>query len=1618
MFLSWGAFSQLTAPFIESFNNGTTLPGTWTNSIAPGGTGSAWRLNGNMGYSGSSIQDHTGIANSQRLWIDHSSTDRGVLYTSDTIDVSMVPIPELSFFYNTFLGTNPCNPFNSLFVEAYDGANWVILDEINQDNSGVWSEHYYNLCKYIFATDKVMVRFRAEDGAQASGSAFYMDQAIDDIAVDTLRDNCTAASQFTARNITATTATLAWTGGCTDSAYDVEYGPLGFTPGTGTTVSVLVDTLDVTGLTALTNYDFYVTVYCNGGFSTAAAGPGTFLTACATQLNGLYTLDPSAPVSPTNFVLMADFMSFIANCGVSGPTTLDVAVGSGPHIINTDLAAYNGMSATNTVTLNGNGETINRGAGTYFLALNGVEYFTINDFNFVNETPNSQMYGIMMRGGCDNITIKNNTIDVGTGYTTSLSCGICATNSVTSPSSNGDNANNVTIDSNTIIGAYYGVSLRGQSTAAGSRSIGHKVTNNSFEDQSVYGLYSYASDSILIDHNDFSRSTRTNNASYYGLYNWYSTSSVTTNNRVHAVQSTSTCYPMYIGYNTNTAATPGIIANNAVYDITNTGTFYGIYLYSFSTAATGGNNHINIWHNTVTRNTTGTTSTTRGISVNSTTTSYINNIDLTNNIVDIYGSGSGTKYAVYFPTVATFSGSNNVLYNGATAGTNNLGYFGANQATLAAWNTASGQTNNSDVNPIIIAPNFTPFSTAIDDFGTPLALVTIDIDGVTRNATTPDAGAIEFVPSGGDLAIVGGGLIQIDDCYGTNDTAWVNIDNLFGDTMVFATAPLTVYFEVTGPINTTITTVVSTDTLFVGDRLRVFNSNIDMSTPGKYSFKAYIDFSATNILNINDTLTSIDESEVKPLLAVTPTFDTLYSLLDSSKLSTQSPFYPAGAFLITEICQFAGASNGRPTAGKPSWMITDDYIEITGVPGSDLAGITFEQWTTSTQQSSFTFPSGTVLSPNGTAIIATSQVGSQTNDPSNFIYLGNGAYTGTNGSSTTSGKVLRDASGAVIDAVGYYGYGTFPAAAGVTAADWSAPLTHTSGTWGIRLTSADNNTGSNWVLSTGPLQDPNVLNSGVPLPSPSSVNGLTWTDLTTMTVIDTTPEIYAKGFTANGTYPIEAAFITPCGTYRDTAFITVLNQTYDTTIINSCDSFIMPLTNRVQYATGFFTDTLVSTGMPTYDSIFYVYDVNIDTTNETITQFACDSFTSPSGKIWNTSGTYLDTIVNSLGCDSLMVFNLTVNYISYDTLTLTVCDTFIAPSGAVFRTTGSYYDTILNAGGCDSAMTINLTVLNSTTSMITRIVCDSFVGPAGMAYTTTGIYNDTLTNSIGCDSVIVINLTVHYSTSRTDNIVLCAGQTHRVGPSVYSTAGTYTDLFSTFYGCDSTVITNLSFFAPAVATINYNFCTGDSVQVLGNWYYSATVVMDTIVGGSSNGCDSVTTHNITTRTVSPALNLGNDVSSCLDGGVTIFASNAYDTYNWSNGGTTNVLSVNGATAGAGSTDHILTVTQASSGCTARDTVNITFQSCVGLSEADVDLNISLYPNPATNFVTIEVYDRYNTGNLKLEITNSLGQVVSTQTISSASQKVIMDVNNFSKGLYFVKISSDKVFMTKKLLIQK
>jgi hypothetical protein len=92
------------------------------------------------------------------------------------------------------------------------------------------------------------------------------------------------------------TADVTWTTTGNETSWDVEYGPVGFTPGTGTVINSLTTTATLTGLSADTEYDFYVTAVCGPNATTAGpvsfttnAGFFTFDNACGPGFNDIST---------------------------------------------------------------------------------------------------------------------------------------------------------------------------------------------------------------------------------------------------------------------------------------------------------------------------------------------------------------------------------------------------------------------------------------------------------------------------------------------------------------------------------------------------------------------------------------------------------------------------------------------------------------------------------------------------------------------------------------------------------------------------------------------------------------------------------------------------------------------------------------------------------------------------------------------------------------------------------------------------------------------------------------------------------------------------------------------------------------------------------------------------------------------------------------------------------------------------------------------------------------------------------------------------------------------------------------------------------------------------------
>ena len=391
-------------------------------------------------------------------------------------------------------------------------------------------------------------------------------------------------------------------------------------------------------------------------------------------------------------------------------------------------------------------------------------------------------------------------------------------------------------------------------------------------------------------------------------------------------------------------------------------------------------------------------------------------------------------------------------------------------------------------------------------------------------------------PVSDDLELIGARFKKDSKCLSNSDTAIFQVQNVLGSTVNFANDPLTVHYEVTGPVNTTSSATVNSGTLPLGDTIEVMATNIDLSQPGNYTLNAWIAASSVNLDPLTDSLLSpvnitiFDDWDVQPDTVVI-----INNMIDTVVLEAKSPFLSGGTFFITEVMHFKTAT-GAPSGGWPSWHTADEHIEITGVPGSSLAGITFEQWNVggTAPTGSYTFPAGAVLGPNGTAIVAMRAV---TPSPSNYFYDGSGGNTVDWQSAGAQGVLLKDGSGNIIDAVGYASY-TWPAQAGVTASDWTGSTGSPGGTCGIRLNGPDLNNATGWSVSSATnTQDPNTVNSGVALPAASATAGFDW-KLNGVT-IDTLPKTVVGPYSSSGVYNYIATFNGPCGLQSDTVTVIV-----------------------------------------------------------------------------------------------------------------------------------------------------------------------------------------------------------------------------------------------------------------------------------------------------------------------------------------------------------------------------------------------------------------------------------------------------------------------------------------------
>ena len=204
-----------------------------------------------------------------------SSGDVTELYTP-IINIASLNVPVLDF-YSFMHGEN----VGSLHVDVLNNGVWtddilVINGEQQSEARDLWQEQIVDLSGF---EERVQIRFRA-----ISGGYGINEIDLDDISVVEM-PSCPNPSNFEISNITYESAELNWTSNSTETVWEIEYGDVGFTQGTGTTVSTTTNPFVLSNLNSQTNYDVYLRATCG-------ASPGT---------------DDSQWIGPVSIKTLADY---------------------------------------------------------------------------------------------------------------------------------------------------------------------------------------------------------------------------------------------------------------------------------------------------------------------------------------------------------------------------------------------------------------------------------------------------------------------------------------------------------------------------------------------------------------------------------------------------------------------------------------------------------------------------------------------------------------------------------------------------------------------------------------------------------------------------------------------------------------------------------------------------------------------------------------------------------------------------------------------------------------------------------------------------------------------------------------------------------------------------------------------------------------------------------------------------------------------------------------------------------------------------------------------------------------------------------------------------------------
>ncbi|MEY2828945.1 MAG: hypothetical protein RIQ33_803 [Bacteroidota bacterium] len=245
------------------------------------------------------------------------------------------------------------------------------------------------------------------------------------------------------------------------------------------------------------------------------------------------------------------------------------------------------------------------------------------------------------------------------------------------------------------------------------------------------------------------------------------------------------------------------------------------------------------------------------------------------------------------------------------------------------------------------------------------------------------------------------------------------------------------------------------------------------------------------------------------------------------------------------------------------------------------------------------------------------------------------------------------------------------------------------------------------------------------------------------------------------------------------------------------------------------------------------------------------------------TGIYADTLINYLGCDSIIQLNLIVNSSSSSTINQSICgNTSFQFNNQSLTNAGVYLDTLISYTGCDSIITLNLATATSINLSVNHTTC--FNVPYlfnGNVLSTSGTYLDTLQSITGCDTFLTLNLVVLPISNTSISQTICGNQFYFFNNQNLNISGTYTQTLNNYVGCDSIITLHLTVNSISNTTINQTICSNTPYVFNGKSLTVSGVYYDTLINQFI--CDSIITLNLMVHP-SPIVSFSPSSLSCTN----------------------------------------------------------------------------------------------------------------------------------------------------------